>query len=423
MYICPDLAKLFYHIFIYTYVLAIKLASLWNAKARKWVRGRGTFPSFANPDGKELIWMHCASLGEFEQGRPLLEALRSDARFSHKPYKILVSFFSPSGFEAMKDYALADAVIYLPMDSPANARKLIRQINPTIVLWVKYEFWYYYLKELKEVGIPVILVSGIFRKGQPFFKWYGGLWREMLEKFSLFFLQNKYSADLLATAEIVADIEVSGDTRFDRVITISKEEVNFPRIERFTKGKQVIVAGSTWDDDEKEWIHFARANPGIMLILAPHEVHKENLKDVQKEFPGSVFYSDLDKDVPEGCHVLIIDNVGMLSRLYRYADIAYVGGGFGEDGVHNVLEPAIYGIPVIHGPVYEKYAEAVELVDDGGAIVIDSAVALEKKVKELLTNPALAKACGDKAKEYVYRRSGATKKIIDHIYEKRLLTN
>ncbi len=322
----------------------------------------------------------------------------------------------------------ADEVIYLPMDSSSNAQKFISQINPSVVLWVKYEFWHYYLTELHKRNIPVLLVSGIFRRSQPFFKSYGGFWKNMLSHFSIFFLQNQTSATLLKEIGLQQESVVCGDTRFDRVIAIAEQPRSFPEIESFCSGQNTIVAGSTWEEDEAEWVHFAKANPQVKIIIAPHEVDAENIKSVLRSFPGSITYSSWSKSVSEkfttaNTNVLIIDNVGMLSSIYRYADIAYVGGGFGNDGVHNVLEAAVYGIPVLHGPEFEKYAEAIDLVECGGAIVINSAVELEKMVNLLLTNEELLRAKGKVAKDFVYSSQGATTKIIDHIYAKRLLTN
>lgn len=366
--------------------------------------------------------MHCASLGEFEQGRPLLEELRA----RNEKIRIVLSFFSPSGYEVMKDYKGADHIFYLPMDSPSNARKFIDAIDPSLVLWVKYEYWFYYLDELKRRNIPVILVSGIFRKGQPFFSWYGGVWRKMLNCFTLFFVQNELSKELLESIHVNKPIMINGDTRFDRVIEIADKHEPVPFIDSFCSAGKVIVAGSTWDEDEVELLHYIKMHPEIKFIIAPHETDAENLADVKKIFPDSIFYSELEqttKHKPQTSYVLIIDNVGMLSRLYRYADIAYVGGGFGGDGVHNVLEAAVYGKPVLFGPVYEKYDEALGLVESGGGIPVGGPLKLEAELNSLMTNEAECKRRGAAARDFVYSRAGATKKIMDLIYENRLLTN
>lgn len=422
---------LLYHIFILFYSAGIRIAALWNAKAKLWVKGRQTFPSIDLQD-KKNIWMHCASLGEFEQGRPLLEAVRQQ----YPGTKIILTFFSPSGYEVMKGYNGADYIFYLPMDSKRNAAKMIDVIQPTLVLWVKYEFWYFYLTELKRRNIPVLMVSGLFREGQPFFKWYGGIWRSMLQSFTHFFLQNESSKDLLLTAGIKNNTSVGGDTRFDRVIEIAEKFQPLPLIEKFCGNSKVLVAGSTWEEDEEELVHYVKSHPEIKFIFAPHEIDTENLKDVKKEFPGSIFYSELGMS-PEllalshepsiikhqTSNVLIIDNIGMLSKLYHYADIAYIGGGFGDDGIHNVLEAAVYGKPVLHGPEYEKFAEAAELVELDAAVPVSNALELEKILDELWADETLLKTKGTIARNYVYSKAGASQKIMDYIQENRLLTS
>ena len=377
-----------------------------------------TFPTL-NFSAEHIIWVHCASLGEFEQGRPVIENIRKQFPES----KIVLTFFSPSGYTVQKNYSGAHAVFYLPMDSKSNAKKFIDIIKPSLVIWVKYEYWFYYLQELKKQEIPVLLVSGIFRENQPFFKWYGGFWKAVLPCFTHLFLQDKSSEILLNSIAVEENITVNGDTRFDRVIEIAEKFEDLPLIKAFCGNSKIIVAGSTWEDDEAELIHYVRANPNIKFIIAPHEIDAENLKDVQKEFTGSVFYSDLIEGNIINSNVLIIDNVGMLSRLYHYADITYIGGGFGDDGVHNVLEAAVYGKPVIYGPEIDKFIEAVELTDCGGGIVINNAIEFEKVADNLWKNKPELIAAGAAAKNYVYSNSGASKKIMDYIYANRLLTN
>lgn len=438
------MGNLLYNIFLKLYAVAFRIAALFNIKARLGVQGRkniiSKIRSNSETRNQQLIWMHCASLGEFEQGRPVLESLKQ----KYPGITIVLTFFSASGYEVMKNYKGADQIYYLPMDNSLNAKKMVDALNPSLVLWVKYEFWYYYLHELKCRNIPVLMVSGIFRANQPFFKWYGGIWREMLECFTHFFVQNEISRNLLATAGIHENISVSGDTRFDRVIEIAEKFEPLPFIEKFCGDSKILVAGSTWEEDEAELIHYVRANPQIKFIIAPHQIDAENLKDVKKEFVNSIFYSELlndhrqkatddkktvseqriinnEQQIPP--NVLIIDNVGMLSRLYYYADITYVGGGFGADGVHNVLEAAVYEKPVIYGPVYEKYSEAIGLVDCGGGITIQNALELECILNKLWEDESLLAAKGEAAKNYVYSNAGASNKIIQFIQEKRLLTN
>lgn len=379
--------------------------------------------------------MHCASLGEFEQGRPVLEAIKKQS----PQVKVVLTFFSPSGYEAMKSYKGADYIFYLPMDSASNAEKMIDAIMPDLVLWVKYEFWFYYLTELKRRNIPVLMVSGIFRESQPFFKWYGSLWRQMLGFFSHFFVQNDISKELLATAGIKENVSISGDTRFDRVIEIAEKFEPLPLIDKFCGSSKVIVAGSTWEEDEEELIHYVKANQEIKFIIAPHEIHEGNIIDVQKVFAGSVLYSSLTTESAERetgneqperrngkretRNALIIDNIGMLSKLYRYAHITYVGGGFEDSGIHNVLEPAVHGKPVIYGPEYEKFAEAVDLIECGAGICINNALELEKVLAGLWSDEKLLQQKSEAAKNYVYSKAGATQKVVGYIYANRLLTN
>lgn len=362
--------------------------------------------------------MHCASLGEFEQGRPLIERVKKD----FPAYDIVITFFSPSGYEIEKKFPGADAVFYLPMDSPSNAKKFIELIDPALVLWVKYEYWYHYLHELKNKNIPTLLISGSFREDQPFFKWYGGFWKEMLNCFTCYCMQNESSKALLESIGIT-NVMVSGDTRFDRVIAIAENFDPLPGIKDFCDNSKVMVAGSTWEDDEAELVHYVRTHPEIKFIIAPHEIDKENLRDVKKEFTGSVFYSEITEDTLLSTNSVIIDNIGMLSRLYHYADITYVGGGFGYDGLHNILEAAVYGKPVIFGPETDRNFEAQELVECGGGLIINNALELEKSANLLFKDPVELKKRGDASKAYVYGNAGATEKIMKYIQENRLLTN
>lgn len=416
-----------YHLFLAIYSAGIKVASLWNKKARLWINGRRDFFTKYQPVLKapydKTVWMHCASLGEFEQGRPLLQQLKE----RYPNVNILVTFFSPSGYEIVKNDKEFKQVYYLPMDSAANASKVVALFKPDLVLWIKYEYWYYYLRELKQNNIPVLLVSGVFLKSQPFFKWYGKFWLKMLEAFHHFFVQNQSSKQVLSTLVSEEKITISGDTRCDRVINISSGFTDVPGIAEFCGAHQVIVAGSTWEDDEAEWVHFAREHPELKFIIAPHEIDGENIADVKKEFSGSITYSEwmekpgVKNDDKSLSNCLIIDNIGMLSRLYQYATIAYVGGGFGDDGLHNILEAAVYGKPVIFGPAYYKNFEAQELIDSTGAISIDSAVDLEKVMNKLLSSKEEITARGKAAREYVHKNAGASEKIMEYIKSTSLI--
>ena len=408
-----------------------------NTKAKLWLKGRQNLfeqiQSTYRPGNSKKVWMHCASLGEFEQGRPVLKKLAE----TYPELSFVITFFSPSGYEIAKNNKDFTRVYYLPIDSRSNAGKLLDILQPDLVLWIKYEYWHYYLQEIKKRNIPLLLISGVYHPRQVFFKWYGAFYRKMLKCFTHFFVQNINSKNELKKLIHEDQITVSGDTRCDRVINIAENFSDIPAIKEFCGNDIVIVAGSTWEDDETEWIHFVKQHPGIKFIIAPHEIDGENLNDVKKEFTGSVFYSEWNQQssiVNSGpndtagqgqssINCLIIDNIGMLSKLYQYATITYVGGGFGYNGLHNVLEAAVYGKPVIFGPEYDKNFEAEELIDCSGAISIDSALELEKIVNHLLENPGELKSRGDAAKEYVYKNAGASKKIADYIQANRLLTN
>lgn len=367
--------------------------------------------------------MHCASLGEFEQGRPLLEAIRN----KYPDHNILLSFFSPSGYEIRKNYTGADHIIYLPMDSSRNARHFIDIYKPSLVLWVKYEYWYHYLTQLKEKNIPVLLVSGIFRSGQPFFKWYNSLWLKILGAFDHLFVQTERSYTLLEKINFSDHASITGDTRFDRVLAIARDwQPLSEHIAEFCENHDVLVAGSTWEEDEIDLIHYARAHKNIRFIIAPHEVSKERVADLLEEFPEALLYSALaNRQMGTVIHtnVLIIDNIGMLSRLYNYASVAYIGGGFNDSGIHNILEAAVYGIPIVIGPVYAKFAEARALVDSGAAVSIRNAIELEAALDGFFENEDKRTECGNIAKSFVYNNQGATAAIMDYIQRNRLLTN
>jgi 3-deoxy-D-manno-octulosonic-acid transferase len=310
------------------------------------------------------------------------------------------------------------------MDSPVRSKQFIQTVNPVFVVWIKYDYWYYYLQALKDRKIPLVLVSGIFRKDHVFFRWYGGLQRKMLLAFSHFFVQTEGSVDRLEKVGIISNVTVSGDTRFDRVIEIAEQFERIPLIEHFCGTSPIIVAGSTWLEDEEEIDHYANANPGIKFIIAPHEIDENRLKEIEALFESSIRFSELgEMEKKISPNVLIIDNIGMLSRLYRYASISYVGGGFGDDGVHNVLEAAVYGKPVVFGPVYDRYIEAVELVGSGGGFSIENALEVEELFSRLLSNSSEYTQACEASKEYVYSKRGATEKIIQVIQEKRLLTS
>lgn len=421
--------KILYQLFVFLYPKAAWLLSFYNEKADKWVKGRkeifNTLSTAFSQQKKPVIWIHCASLGEFEQGRPVLESIKK----SYPSYKILLTFFSPSGYEVRKNYSMADHISYLPMDSASAANKFFNIVQPKLILFIKYEFWYYYSMEAAKRKIPLLLLSGIFREDQYFFKWYGGFYRAILQNFNHFFLQDKESEKLLSEIGLKHALSISGDTRFDRVIEIVAAFEPILNIETFCKGSLTIVAGSTWTEDDEELDHYINEHPSIKCIIAPHEISEERLKECKKLYKRSMLYSEYEnaiaqnKTIPTDLQVLIINNYGLLTRLYHYATICLVGGGFGGDGVHNVLEAAVYGKPVIIGPVYEKYVEAVDLVENGGCISVENALEMEEVLDQLFdkTDPLYASAMLA-SKKYVYEKAGATKKIMDYIQANRLLT-
>ncbi len=369
-------------------------------------------------NGKKRIWVHCASLGEFEQGRPVIEEIRK----SYSDVFIVLSFFSPSGYEIRKNYDQADAVVYLPPDTVSNARQFLDIIEPELVIFIKYEYWLNYMELMGSRKIPVLMVSAIFRPGQVFFRWYGQRWKSLLHKISHFFVQDPRSAELLERAG-VQHFTLSGDTRFDRVITIRNKFEPVEAVEKFCGNAKVVVAGSTWEEDEEVWDHYANIHPETIFIIAPHEVYEAHLRQIGKLFRDNTRYSLLLAGHTNGnAHVLIIDNIGMLSRLYHYADICYVGGGFGN-GIHNILEAAVHGKPVIFGPEYEKFREATDMLELGAAFTVSSALELEEIASKLMNNDDLRKSAAEKALQYVESKAGATEKIMAYIQEKRLLTS
>lgn len=403
------------------YKAGVQLAAMaGKTKAQRWINGRQHWQSRMRQEiTGPVVWIHAASLGEFEQGRPVLEAIRA----AYPSYKILLTFFSPSGYEVRKNYKGADFIYYLPLDTRRNARELLDIVQPALAIFIKYEFWYHYLTELYTRQIPTLLVSGIFRKEQVFFKGHGAMFRQLLQQLTHIFVQNEASIRLLQGIGL-RNASISGDTRFDRVSALLEEHTDLPEISSFIAGNQVVVAGSTWPEDEKllsEWWQ-QESRPGLKLIIAPHEIQESHIQDILTLFPAARRFSAFKTDQTGTGQVLIIDNIGMLTTLYRYATIAYVGGGFGKDGIHNLLEPAVYSKPVIIGPEYSKYFEAVELVAAGGALVITNAPQLHTCVQQLLQPGEIYPRMAAIAGNYVAANTGATQKVLDYIQENRFLS-
>jgi 3-deoxy-D-manno-octulosonic-acid transferase len=403
--------------------VGIGITSIWNNKAKLWIEGRKNIfdrlSSELESQTSKIIWFHCSSLGEFEQGRPVLEKLKSKNPNS----KFLLTFFSPSGYEIRKDYKGADWVFYLPLDSKKNAKRFFDIVNPSLVVFVKYDYWYYYLIECKQRNIPLLLVSGVFRQDQPFFKWYGNLHRKMLNCFTHFFVQDKESFQLLQSININNAI-VAGDTRFDRVSEIAENFKPIEEIEKFCSRSQVFVAGSTWPDDEKLIKDAIVNSPNFTIIITPHEIHKEHIDQLRSIFPDAVLFSQLmaQNSQQRTSNILIIDNIGILSRLYHYATITYVGGGFNK-GIHNTLEAAVYGKPVLFGPNYKKFNEAIGLIDAGGGVCINSSTELSVILEKFINNKTELELSSKNSFDFVKQNKGATEMILYYIEANRLLTN
>ncbi len=409
-----------YRVIIFLYCQFIRIAALFNSKARKWVEGRrDIFDKIANTvnSNEYHTWFHFASLGEFEQGRPVLEQYQEE----WPDRLILITFYSPSGYEVRKNYSSAAHVFYLPIDTPKNARRLVALIRPQMVFFTKYDYWYFIFRELRENNIPLYMVSSIYRKDQVFFKWYGGFFRKMLGYVDHFFVQNEESVQLMQNIGF-ANVTLTGDTRFDRVIKVAKMAQELPVISYFTAGSKVLVAGSTWVEDIEMLAAFHRSFGDWKIIIAPHEISDSNIRHIIERFPEGLLYSalstsDLSNPVVEHkSSVLIVNNVGMLSSLYGYAEIAYIGGGFGA-GIHNTLEAAAYGIPVLFGPRFHKFQEAKDLIHAEAAFSFNDAREFVLAAEELM-NETFRLEAGKRAMDYVHAQAGATDRIVDFLKEK-----
>lgn len=356
------------------------------------------------------IWFHAASLGEFEQGRPLIEKIRA----KYPDYRILLTFFSPSGYEVRKNYRGADIVCYLPFDKPRNVRKFLDLVNPCMAFFIKYEFWKNYLDELHKRRILVYSVSSIFRRGQIFFKWYGGTYRNVLRNFDHIFVQNERSKRYLAKIGINR-VTVVGDTRFDRVLQIREEAKDLPLVELFKNNTMTFVAGSSWQPDEDLFIEYFNQHPEVKLIIAPHVIDENHLVEIIRKLKRPyVRYTRADEKNVRKADCLIIDCFGLLSSIYRYGEIAYIGGGFGV-GIHNTLEAAVYGIPVIFGPKYQKFQEAVQLLEAKGGFSVKSYEELKALLDRMLEDESFLRETGTNAGTYVTGNAGATDKVLGMI--------
>jgi len=408
---------LLYKLFLFCYPKIAKLLGLFNLKAKQWTNGQAlVWDEIAEKQnqlqGHKIIWIHAASYGEFEQGLPIIQAIK----LAYPNYKIWLTFFSPSGYLYRKNDPAVDAVTYLPFDGPTNAEKFIAQVNPQLILFIKYEFWYYYLAAAKSKNIPTILASALFRPNQIFFKWYGGFYRNMLGLFTRVLVQSKEDYNLIAPIITNKKIFITGDTRFDRVLQTAKDETPIDWIQLLSNHKN-FIAGSTWKEDEillsKATAHFTQLN----WIIVPHNVDAKNIEACKAVFPNSITLTNLiDQGVKQNKPiVLIIDRIGLLRMLYKYAFVSYVGGGFGKDGIHNVLEPAAFGNPVIWGPNDVKYKEAISLREALGGYQINNESALVLHLNELLQNNNLYNQIGQNASNFIKTGAGATHKTMNEL--------
>lgn len=404
---------LLYNAAIALYDLAVYLLFPFSRKPRKMVKGHWVVYDQLRQqreEDAEYIWFHAASLGEFEQGRPMIEEIRR----RHPDKKILLTFFSPSGYEVRKHYEGADVVCYLPFDKPRNVRKFLDLARPSMAFFIKYEFWKNYLDELRRRGIPTYSVSSVFRKDQVFFKWYGGLYRKVLHDFTCLYVQNELSRRYLGRIG-VTDVKIVGDTRFDRVLEIMHRAKELPIVEAFRGDGPVLVAGSSWQPDEELFIRYFNEHPGMKLIIAPHVIDDLHLVDIINRLKRPyVRYSKATPDKAAKADCLIVDCYGLLSSIYRYGTISYIGGGFGV-GIHNTLEAAVYGMPVVFGPKFQKFVEAKELIEVGGAYTISDYTGLETLLDRFISDKAFLDKTGDAAGHYVMSRAGATEKILADI--------
>ena len=413
--------KVLYNLSIFFYSILIRLASPFNLKASQIRKGlQGVFTELTNKikHDRPIIWIHCASLGEFEQGRPLIEAIKNQ----YPNYRIFLTFFSPSGYEIRKNYALADYIFYLPADTKRNARRLIELVNPEMVFFIKYEFWFHYIKELKRRNIPLYLISAIFRENQLFFqnspwgKWY----RKMLFNFEHFFVQDNQSVELLGSIGL-KNVTKAGDTRFDRVAEIARNGRVIPLVEKFKNNSQLVVAGSTWKPDEELLVEYIHAHPDIKFIIAPHETKRVNIDRLINLLKTSyIYYTKATEDTVENYQVLIVDTIGLLSSIYKYADLAYIGGGFGV-GIHNTLEAAIFGMPIAFGPNYLKFNEATEMVKLQIAYPVNNYPQLKSVFDSLLSDTEKRKRIIIECTNFTNQNLGATQTIISKVFNNKLL--
>jgi 3-deoxy-D-manno-octulosonic-acid transferase len=407
-------------LFLYNILLifasqVVKLLALFSPKIRLFVEGRkSVFQTLASKisPGDKTIWFHAASLGEFEQGLPVMEKIK----IQFPNHKIIVTFFSPSGYEVRKNNTIADVTVYLPLDTKSNARQFLKLAHPDLVFFIKYEYWPNYLNELKKLNVKTYLISGIFRENQAFFKWYGGFYRNALKAFDYFFVQNESSKKLLQGLGF-NNVKISGDTRFDRVAAILERNNSLDFIEQFRNDTTTIVIGSSWPKDESLLVNYInQTNEKVKFIIAPHNIKPEQIQELKNSISKkAILFSEKSTIDLANFDVLIVDTIGILTKIYSYADIAYVGGGFGNPGVHNILEPATFGIPIVVGPNFSHFAEAVALVHQEGCVSISGQTELNDAFSNLILNEDIRHEKGHICSTFVQMNKGATDVIIKHI--------
>ncbi|NER12751.1 3-deoxy-D-manno-octulosonic acid transferase [Leptobacterium flavescens] len=405
-----------YNLLIYIVGFFLKIASFFNKKLRLFVDGRKTvFQSLSEhiDPADKLIWFHTASLGEFEQGLPIIERIKQE----YPDLKILLTFFSPSGYEVKKNHKAADIITYLPLDTKKNARKFLDLTRPQLAVFIKYEFWPNYLSELRQREVPTLLVSGIFRKKQSFFKPYGAFMRKALRSFDHFFVQDQNSKELLNSIGF-SNITISGDTRFDRVNEILSRDNSLPFIEEFKQDRLCIVAGSSWPEDEALLVDFINRSDSekIKFVIAPHNIKPAQISQLSSAIEKkTVLFSEMEGKDLSSFDVFIADTIGILTKIYSYADIAYVGGGMGNSGLHNTLEPAVFGIPVVIGKNYSNFKEATDLVKLGGIVSISNGNSFNDQLSQLTENREYREKCGKICGDYVSENTGASIQILSYI--------
>ena len=412
-------------LFLYNLVLLlasqiVKLLALFSPKIKLFVDGRKTvFQTLQNKIAPTdtTIWFHAASLGEYEQGLPVIEKIKT--QFPN--HKIIITFFSPSGYEVRKNNTVADVTVYLPLDTKNNAQRFLKLVHPEKVFFIKYEYWPNYLTELKKQNTKTYLISGIFRKNQMFFKWYGGFYRNALKTFDYFFVQNESSKKLLQSIGF-NNVKISGDTRFDRVAAILERDNSLDFIEQFKNNTTTIVVGSSWPKDETLLVNYInQTTENVKFIIAPHNIKSEQIQELQKSITKkTVLFSEKSTKNLADFDVFIIDTIGILTKIYSYADIAYVGGGFGNPGVHNILEPATFGVPIVIGPNYSHFAEATALVNMEGCVSISTQNKLNETFTNLISNDDIRYEKGHICSTFVQMNKGATDVVLKHILNENL---